>query len=109
VWNSDKRTKKGISLTLPQWSDFLAISEKLDADLERVKTGQDIQTSYPLSDKVFVTIQSPYRVIHIRRWYQEKSVWKPGRQGITLREPEWHHLLDLKDHLIRTLKHRQDE
>ena len=109
VWDSGKRTKKGISLTLSQWVDLLTVGAKLDADLERVKAGEDVHSSYHLDQGVFATIDSPYRVFHIRRWYQQSDEWKPGRQGITVREREWRHLLDLEKHIIRALKEQQDE
>lgn len=109
MWESDKRTKKGISLTPTQWDSFHDLTERLEADLKMMKAGLDVHKFYSLGlgDAIFVSMDSPYRVIHIRRWYQQDGEWKPGRKGITLREREWRQLLDLKEHLTRSLKHLQ--
>ncbi len=97
---TNKRTLRGISLTLQQWDELMKISEDLYADLQGVKADKNIQASYELPGSVFATIQSPYRVYHIRRWYCDaNNELKPGKQGITLREKEWQHLLDLKHQL----------
>jgi hypothetical protein len=106
VWDDEgKRTKRGISLTIEQWVALLEDADKLDADLDRVKSGEGLHSSYCLGESVFVSITSPYRVLHIRRWYTDNGELKPGRQGITLRIPEWRHLVDLQEQLAHA--HRE--
>ncbi len=101
-WDEEtqKRTTRGISITTEQWLELLKMTDQLNVDMQRVKGGKDICKAYELPGSVYATIQSPYRVYHIRKWYRDaNNELKPGRQGITLREPEWQHLHDLKDQL----------
>lgn len=100
-WDTEtnKRTKKGISLTHDQWLNFLALTPCLESDLAKVKDKVQVDSSHQLGDGVYVTINTPYKVFHIRKWFCDGDVLKPGRQGITLRETEWRHLVHLKEQL----------
>lgn len=105
VWDSNKRTRKGISLTLQQWDKFLAISDQLEAALEKVKAGDTIKKCFILDLSLRCEIKSPFRVFCMSRLFKEDNKTKSGREEITLREQEWRQLLDLKDHLQRALQY----
>jgi hypothetical protein len=106
-WQDGLRTKRGISLTYSQWCQLGGYTSTLESEMSKLHAGTPCDSLTDLGDSVFVSIQAPYRVYHIRRWYRdEKNELKPGRQGITLREPEWRHLRDIKGQITRAINER---
>ena len=77
-----------------QWKTLITLANKLTGDLEKVKAGENVQTSASIGDSVCITINSPNRVFHIHRNDE-------ARPAFSLYEPEWFDLLHLKNHLSR--------
>ena len=99
-FDTGKRTEKGLLLTWDQWLALTTVASHLEDTFVRLKAGEPIHLSEPLGDEVYVSIDTPYPVFNIRRWYKDSDgTLKPGREGITLRETEWSHLLNIS-HLI---------
>jgi hypothetical protein len=99
-FDTGKRTEKGLLLTWDQWLALTTVASHLEDSFVRLKAGEPIHLSESLGEEVYVSIDTPYPVFNIRRWYKDSDgTLKPGREGITLRETEWSHLLNIS-HLI---------
>ena len=88
---------RGIRLNLTQWSLLLANTGTLLEALQRVNAGETTDVSIPLTHEAYAGVKTPYPVVNIRLWYDAGGdVMKPGRVGVTLRESEVQHLLNIR-------------
>jgi hypothetical protein len=105
------RSDKGLMLTWNQWLALTTLAPHLEDTFVKLKAGEPIHLSECLGDGIYVSLDTPYPVFNIRRWYHDAGTpkadgtgitpgtLKPGREGITLREHEWSHLINIS-HLI---------
>lgn len=95
-WETQARKGKGLVLTRGQWFILKTIAPRLEDALEKVRGGAAFKTSEHLGDDIYATVAAPYKVINIRRWYEDDSgALKPSFDGITIRWCEWLHLLNI--------------
>ena len=106
-WETKER-KNGIVLTEGQLYTLLAHESNLCRTFHKVKKRDPISVSYPLGNNVFASISYPHRVLHIRRWFiteDDKLCWT---DGITLRECEWNHLVNIKSLILQAIEVEKD-
>lgn len=99
-----KRTTKGISLTVQQWDALINIGTDIVADFTDLHHQREVNKRYYLGDDVYATINTPYLVMNIRRWYEDKNerVWKPSRKGIAIPFSAWDDMHHLR-HVMRAI------
>jgi hypothetical protein len=92
-----------ILLNSAQWSNLMLLLRKLDAELDKMKAGEDIQSINELGDSLFISLSSPERIFHIQRKDEQGEM-----QGILpLYEPDWRDLIHLKNHLSRARREQR--
>ena len=91
-WDTGTRLDRGLFLTRKQWLTLTTFAPRLVDSLKKVKAGQTIQTIEHLGQDINVSVNSPYPVINVRLWEKDK----PTKQGFTLRQHEFDHLLNIQ-------------
>ena len=80
--------KKGISLSVKQWSCLFDHVQEIDDALQSSNTGYLL----PLDNSPKRVTISNYKgglYVDIREWYNSGDTWKPGRKGISLSKDQW--------------------
>ena len=95
-WNTGEKLDKGLRLKKKQWVSLTA-PELTEALKEVQAEVEHIATFKTLGGNIHVSVTSPYKVINIRYWFHDRKTEtkKPTKEGITLRESEWQHLLNI--------------
>ncbi len=99
------RTRKGVSLNIEGWQKLLSSAEDVDYDIGLLDLeGQDISQMYPLTNKIFASVKTPYLLVGIRYWFNDRAAHdlQPSARGITLHISEWRALLQA-DRILNTL------
>jgi len=109
-WETGARKDKGIVLNLGQWHMLLTLVPRLNELFHKVKMGESLSVSHCLGESVFVSIHSPYHVFNIRHWLRhEDGHLSPNRlEGITLREREWEHLMNIRPLIANAIAVERD-
>ncbi|XP_069109811.1 uncharacterized protein [Argopecten irradians] len=91
-------TKKGIALNPTRWKRLVdRCSGTIDDTIEKVKKGELVDIKLHLGGNLYVSINSGYGCVNIRRWYMPKDEdggLVPTRQGIALNFEQWDKLKD---------------
>ena len=83
-------TKKGIALDLRRFKSLLLRMDEIREAVSKLIGGEKVNERIHLGDAIFVTVQSPYRCVQIRRYYSLDGKELPGRKGIVIRcGDEW--------------------
>ena len=90
-WTDDKPTKKGISLTLMRWKNFVDQLEYVDKTLEDRKS-----YGSHLGGNVYCNVGEYSVCFDIRQYWQPEKEMVPTRKGICLRPEEYR---QLKEHV----------
>ena len=65
------------------------LAPQLSEVLQKVKAGENISMFECLGDDIHVSVNNPYKVINVRRWFKDAcGENKPTKEGITVREWE---------------------
>jgi hypothetical protein len=79
-------TRKGIALDLEKWKKITEVTEDIDHEIK--KHDAEIHVSYRkhLGENVYVTIESEYSLVNIRKWWMPPNEKKivPTRKGAAL-------------------------
>ena len=102
---SNKRlipTKKGIRLSLQCFVRLMWMRDQTQDMLEKVKSGAKIDERILVGRAIYLKFNSPFINIHLREYYQDEDVIKPGCRGIILKLVQWEKLLTASNmmHLI---------
>ena len=97
-WNLDKPTKKGISLTLMRWKEFLDQLDYLDEALKEKKS-----YNRHLGGNVNVTVTENSVYVDIRQHWKPATEVVPTKKGLCLRPKEFSLLKQLLPEINRTL------
>ena len=102
MWEHQKRTRKGISLTRDNWTFLLTLVDAVDTAFKQIANNEpDVHMSYHLGDNVYLTLDSPFKVLHIRKWFDADGSMRPTLKGVTLRQHEWLHILNLREQIAK--------
>ena len=97
-WQDDTPTKKGISLTLMRWKNWVDYIEYLDQALAD-------KTAYSnhLGGNVYCTVTEGSGCVDIRQYWKPEEELNPTRKGLCLRPLEYQRLKDLIPEIGQTL------
>lgn len=97
-WKDDKPTKKGISLNLMRWKNWLDQLEYVDKALEKKRVYR-----CHLGGNVFCKIGENSVCVDIRQFWKPQDEVVPTKTGICLRPLEFDRLKDLLSEIGNTL------
>lgn len=97
-WKDDKPTKKGISLTLMRWKNWVDYLEYADQAL----TDKKNYTSH-LGGNVYCTVTEGSTCMNIRQYWRPQEEVVPTKKGICLRPAEYTALKELVPEIGRAL------
>ena len=97
-WKDDKPTKKGISLTLMQWKNWLDYLEYAD----QARTEKQNYKSH-LGGNVYCTITEGSACMDIRQYWKPQEEVIPTKKGLYLRPPEYIAVKELLTEIGRAL------
>ena len=84
-----KPTRRGVTMPLKRYVILRDSLEKLSNDLNAVCLGKNMNSKIHLGANMFASVQSPYRCVNLRQWFQDKNgVNRPGN-GVSLTVPMW--------------------
>ena len=86
-----------LTLGWDQWIVLLSLQQTLKNSFARLKVGDPIHISESLGGGYYVSINTPYILFNIRQWYD--GVTRPMLLGLTFRENQWSHLMNIS-HLL---------
>ena len=83
------------------WQKLKELLPEAQEALDKVNNDDPTVTLFKQVGKgsFHVSVDSPYRVINIRRWFKKDDEWRPSRDGLGLRAWEVKHLMNIS-HLI---------
>ena len=85
-WNTGERLDRGVTLSSERWANLLSFAPQVTSGFERLKREEPINMFECLGSDVYLSMENPYRVMHIRRWFKTKTgQMQPTKEGITLR------------------------
>lgn len=87
--------KNGMFLSYDDWVAFMRLADVMLTGLRKVKTGGEVKLFEHLSKSIYLSVGSPYPVLHIRKWFEKKGQMHPKKEGITLRECELEHIMNI--------------
>lgn len=90
-------TKTGISLDLEKWKKIHELqSDNIDESIRDYQEGKTIHYKSHLGDNYFVTLNTGYPLINIRKWFvpEGQKELVPTRKGIALTFEQWDKLKD---------------
>jgi len=93
-WVNDKPTKKGISLTLNRWKNFVDVVENIDQALQ---TGTAYQ--YHLGGNVYCTVKEGNPCVDVRQHWKPADQVVPCKKGLCLRPSEYRILKEAIPHI----------
>ena len=99
-WKDDKPTKKGISLTLMRWKNWVYYLEY--ADMRNMRTEKQNYKSR-LGGKVYCTITEGSAFMDIRQYWKSQDKVVPTKKGLCLRPLEYIAVNELVTEIGRTL------
>ena len=90
-----KPSKKGIRLSIECFVRLVAMQERVQKFLDRMKNGEQLHKSLLVGGAVYLKLDSPFLTIHIREFYfdDDDSKIKPGQKGIILRLSQWQKIM----------------
>ena len=97
-WNDDKPTKKGISLTLMRWKNWVDYVEYVDEALADKKA-----YSSHLGGNVYCTIDEGSTCVDLRQYWKPEETVVPTKKGLCLRPSEYNVLKELIPEIDKTL------
>lgn len=78
-----------VSLPKQMFWEFLRELEHINSAFEDITEKKEVNFVQHLGSNYYVTLTSPYWIVHIRRWFfNDKNEHKPG-QGVALKIQEW--------------------
>lgn len=97
-WKDGKPTKKGISLTLMRWKNWVDYIEYLDEALRK----KEAYSSH-LGDNVYCTISENAVCVDIRQYWKPEEALVPTKKGLCLRPTEYIRLKELLPQIDESL------
>ena len=97
-WLNGKPTKKGISLTLMRWKNFVDYVEYLDEALENKK-----MYSSHLGGNVYCAVAESSKCVDIRQYWKPEEEVVPTKKGLCLRPSEYNRLKEVIPEIGQTL------
>ena len=97
-FRQDKPTKKGISLTLMRWKNFLDLLDYLDEALKEKKS-----YNCHLGGNVYCSVTENSVYVDIRQHWKPATEVVPTKKGLCLRPKEFSRLKELLPEINRTL------
>jgi hypothetical protein len=89
-------TKRGLSFPLQRFKVLMVSKDCIDQHLQRLIKDEDVSYELHLGGNVYVSLQSPLRIIDIRqRFLDSAGVLRPTRRGVALRVKQWEQLKGL--------------
>ena len=89
-WNENIPTKKGISLTLMRWKNWVDYVESVDEALVEKKAYNS-----HLGGNVYCTIDEGSKCVDIRQYWKPEETVVPTKRGLCLRPSEYKVLKDM--------------
>lgn len=88
-------TKRDIQLTFKSWENLLGTKDQLSEDMVNILASRQwVTKEYPLGEDMYISINSPWKWIHIYPWYEGMN--RLNRKVISLTFPQWKQLVKLK-------------
>ena len=97
-WIDDKPTKKGISLTLMRWKNWVNYVEHVDRALEDKEAYRG-----HLGGNVYCTSGEGSKCVDLRQYWKPEETVVPTKKGLCLRPLEYDVLKQLIPEIINTL------
>jgi hypothetical protein len=97
-WNENIPTKKGISLTLMRWKNWVDYVESVDEALVEKKAYNS-----HLGGNVYCTIDEGSKCVDIRQYWKPEETVVPTKRGLCLRPSEYKVLKDMVPEINKTI------
>jgi len=102
--NTDVVSRK-ITLSMQRWKMLSEIIETISSCFNAICKNKDAEMFYHLGGGVHVKLDSPYRVVHIRKYYLSKdNHFFPTSTGVAMRYDEYRDLKTAMNTINSTLK-----
>ena len=88
---NDVTGENSLTLLPKLWLKLMSLQSRIDEEL----TKDDANLHEELGHKIYVSVKTPYRCVHIRRYYKKwspatcTSSMFPTRDGITFKRRDW--------------------
>jgi len=97
-WVNEKPTKKGISLTLNRWKNFVHVVENIDQALQKGTAYQ-----YHLGGNVYCTVKEGNPCVDLRQHWKPADQVVPCKKGLCLRPSEYRILKEAIPHIASAI------
>ena len=91
--NETEEISRQIVLSQHNWKMLNSIIDKISECFDEICKNKEAEMSFHLGDGIYVSLDSPYRVVHIRKYYLSKeNLFLPTTTGVAMRCDEFRDL-----------------